>query len=78
MAITATITSKGQITIPARFRNILKSKSVEIESDGEVVILRPVRKVGGSLSEYATEYIPIKKAREKVWEEVAHERNHNS
>jgi bifunctional DNA-binding transcriptional regulator/antitoxin component of YhaV-PrlF toxin-antitoxin module len=78
MAITATITSKGQITIPVRFRDILKSKSVEIESDGEVVILRPVRKVGGALSKYSNEYIPIKKAREKVWEEVVHERNRNS
>ena len=78
MAITATITSKGQITIPARFRNILKTKSVEIESDGQVIILRPVRKVGGALSEYANEYIPIKEAREKVWEEVVHERNRNS
>jgi AbrB family looped-hinge helix DNA binding protein len=78
MAITATITSKGQITIPARFRNILKSKSVEIESDGQVVILRPVRKVGGALSEYANKYIPIKEAREKVWGEVVNERNRNS
>ena len=78
MAITATITSKGQITIPARFRNILKTKSVEIESDGQVIILRPVRKVGGALSEYVNEYIPIKEARKKVWEEVVHERNRNS
>ena len=73
MSYTATITSKGQITIPREIRNILDSKTVEINvADGEVRI-RPVRSVAGALAKYAEgkEAAPFSKVRDQVWEEVA-------
>jgi bifunctional DNA-binding transcriptional regulator/antitoxin component of YhaV-PrlF toxin-antitoxin module len=47
MTYTATITSKGQITIPRVARMALKSTTVEIEVRGEVVILRPQQGLAG-------------------------------
>lgn len=72
MAFAATITSKGQITIPRAARNALNSSTVEIEVQGDLVILRPVKSVAGSLAKYAegVEPLPFHEVREKVWEEV--------
>jgi len=72
MAFAATITSKGQITIPRAAREALKSSTVEVEIRGELVILRPVRSVAGALAGYAEgkEALPLHEVREKVWEEV--------
>ena len=42
MAYSATITSKGQITIPRAARQALNSSTVDIEVQGNLVILRPV------------------------------------
>jgi len=55
MTYTATITSKGQITIPRLARQALNTTTVEIEIKGEEVILRPVLSVAGSLARYTTE-----------------------
>jgi len=72
MAFAATITSKGQITIPRVARKALNSSTVEIEVQGDLVILRPVRSVAGSLAKYAEGVapLPFDEVREKVWEEV--------
>lgn len=72
MSVTATITSKGQLTLPRDVRKALGSSTVEIEVVGEKVVLRPVRSVAGALSKYAGKEAPLKEIREKVWEEVAH------
>ncbi len=73
MSVTATITSKGQLTLPRDVRNALNSTTVEIEVQGETVVLKPVRSVAGALAKYAAgkKSEPISKMREKVWEEVA-------
>lgn len=64
---TATITSKGQITIPKAIRDQLPGRVVEfLLRDGEV-ILRPVESVGGSLSEYAQNYVPLEEVRTAIW-----------
>jgi AbrB family looped-hinge helix DNA binding protein len=73
MTVTATITSKGQLTLPREARRALDSNTVEIEVQDETVILRPVRSVGGALAKYAAgkKPVPIGEMREQVWGEVA-------
>lgn len=73
MSITATITSKGQITVPREIRKILGSTTVEFDViDGEVR-LRPVKSVAGALANYAKgkKSAPLHDIREEVWGEVA-------
>lgn len=70
----STVTSKGQVTLPKPVRDFLRSKTVEFEISGDKVVMRPVRSVGGSLNRYAKEYKPLEEVRNKVWEEVAHEK----
>ena len=74
MSITATITSKGQITISRAARMALKSNTVEVEIQGELVILRPVISVAGALSEYARGGETFSDVRARVWREVADEK----
>ena len=58
------ITKKGQITIPAKIRRKLNASAVEIITEGDRVILRPLRSPGGVLSRYARK----KKTTEEVME----------
>jgi AbrB family looped-hinge helix DNA binding protein len=74
MTYTATITSKGQITIPRLVRQLLNTSTVEIEVKGEEVILRPVQSVAGSLARYAQGGDDFSRIRDKVWQEVADEK----
>ncbi|MBK5275143.1 MAG: AbrB/MazE/SpoVT family DNA-binding domain-containing protein [Desulfuromonadales bacterium] len=74
MAYSATITSKGQITIPRAARNALNSSTVDIEVQGNLVILRPVQSVAGSLAGYGGSTKPFDEIRDKVWQEVADEK----
>lgn len=76
MTFSATITSKGQITIPRAVRAVLNSSTVELEIQGETVVLRPVRSVAGSLAKYAKAGAveSINEIRSKVWQEVADEK----
>jgi AbrB family looped-hinge helix DNA binding protein len=74
MAFLATITSKGQITIPRAARQALNSSTVDIEVQGNLVILRPVQSVAGSLAAYQRGADTIESIRDKVWQEVADEK----
>lgn len=74
MSATATITSKGQVTLPREVRDFLKTRTVEFEVMDDVVVLRPVESVGGSLAQYAKEHHSSRTVREEVWTEVARER----
>jgi AbrB family looped-hinge helix DNA binding protein len=78
MAFSATITSKGQITIPRAARKALNSSTVDIEVQGNLVILRPVQSVGGALAAYARGTESFEEIRTKVWEEVADEKAGNT
>jgi AbrB family looped-hinge helix DNA binding protein len=66
MAMTATITSKGRVTIPKKVREILESDIVEFIISDDTVIIKPVRSVGGALAKYAARYVPLKEVRKKV------------
>lgn len=76
MAFTATITSRGQLTLPRAAREAINSSTVEIDVRGEVVILKAIRSVAGVLSAYADPSKPVSlaKARETAWAEVARAR----
>jgi bifunctional DNA-binding transcriptional regulator/antitoxin component of YhaV-PrlF toxin-antitoxin module len=76
MSFTATITSKGQLTIPREARKVLDSNTVEIDVVGETVVLRPVHSVAGALAKYAgrKKSSSMNEVREKVWREVAGEK----
>ena len=49
----AKITRKGQITIPAKLRKKLGTNVVEVEMEGEKIIIKPIKKLGGVLNKYA-------------------------
>ncbi len=67
MRITATITAKGQVTIPLLVRKQLKGRIIEFILEDDRVEIRPVSSAAGSLSEYASEYVPLAEAREATW-----------
>jgi len=74
MSYSATITSKGQITIPRAARQALNSTTVDVEVQGNLVILRPVHSVAGSLAAYQHGVEDFGEVRSKVWQEVADEK----
>lgn len=83
MIYTATVTSQGQITIPAKFRKILnlnKRGKVFVSLDNERILLEPVSDfmaLGGSLHKYAKKNMPIEKImelEEKAWEDAVVEK----
>lgn len=74
MTVTAKITSKGQLTIPRAARMALKTNTVEVEIQGDTVILRPVKSVAGALAGYAKGVENFADVRAKVWQEVADEK----
>jgi AbrB family looped-hinge helix DNA binding protein len=74
MALTAKITSKGQVTIPKAIRKVLKGDVVEFQVVEDRVILKPVSSVGGALSAYAKAPKSLHEVREEVWEEVVNEK----
>jgi bifunctional DNA-binding transcriptional regulator/antitoxin component of YhaV-PrlF toxin-antitoxin module len=52
MSVAVKITEKGQVTIPREIRNVLKADLISFSVVDGVVILRPLRDVGGSLQAY--------------------------
>ncbi|GER94861.1 AbrB family transcriptional regulator [hot springs metagenome] len=71
------ITSKGQVTIPKKIREKLKTNTVYFEMKNDTVIVKPVRDAAGSLREYAKNVKPdmsIKQMREIAWEEAMREK----
>ena len=68
------ITKKGQVTIPKKIREKLKSDVIEFEVEEGKVVIKPIRSVAGSLQKYGRKEISYREAREKAWDEVIHER----
>jgi len=74
MPTTVKVTAKGQVTIPKKIREFLKSETVEFEVINGDVVVKPVKSIGGFLRQYARKYTPLKEIRAKVWEAVASDR----
>lgn len=78
MSVTATITSRGQLTLPKSIRKLVKCTIVELEPTAAGILIRPVESVAGALSAYARkEPEDMAAVREKVWKEVADEKVRN-
>lgn len=66
----AKITRKGQLTIPAEFRKKLGTDVVEIVMEGDKIIIKPVKKLGGILHRYAIKDKPIEEVIQKEKEVI--------
>ncbi|QQV75423.1 hypothetical protein H6P87_00980 [Rickettsia tillamookensis] len=76
---TLAITSKGQIVLPKKVREILNSNIISIEiDDNNKVILSPVSDVGGRFAKYKknTE-LSFEEVRDKAWKDsvFSHHKN---
>ena len=71
MNAVATVTSRGQVTLPRRVREALDSRIIEFEVRDNLVLVRPVRSVAGGLAAYARKHRPLAEVRAEVWKEVA-------
>ncbi len=75
MSTTAKITQKGQVTIPRKIREKLRSEVIEFDIVNDQIIIRPLASVAGSLSAYGKkESPPFREAREKAWDEMSREK----
>ena len=71
MNAVATVTSRGQVTLPGMVRAALDSRIIEFEVRDNLVLVRPVRSVAGGLAAYARKHHPLAEVRAEVWKEVA-------
>lgn len=69
MRVTATVTSKGQVTLPKAIRDKLGARIIEFVAEGSRIEIRPVPDAAGSLAEFAGSYVPLEEARRAVWGE---------
>jgi bifunctional DNA-binding transcriptional regulator/antitoxin component of YhaV-PrlF toxin-antitoxin module len=67
----ATMTSRGQVTFPRRVREALNSRLIEFDVRDDLVLVRPVRSVAGTLARYVKKPCPLSEVRDKVWKEIA-------
>jgi AbrB family looped-hinge helix DNA binding protein len=74
ITVTATITDRGQVTLPKAIRETLGNiKSVEFEVTDNVITLHAIPDMSGCLAKYAEHPAePLREVRKKVWNEVAH------
>ena len=77
----AKISKKGQVTIPKPIReklNIEKEGGILFLVEGNDIKIKGIpgsqaNLLAGSLKEYAGEYVPLNKIREKIGEKIANE-----
>ena len=74
MEHSAKITRKGQVTIPRKFRESLKTDIVEFLKIKGGIVIKPVENVAGVLFGYAKGQHDLKSIREKVWKQVGDEK----
>lgn len=77
IAAVATVTSRGQVTLPRAVRDALgDSKSIEFSVDGNVITLQAVPDMSGSLANYAKDKseVSLSEIRNQVWTQVAHDK----
>jgi len=67
------IISKGQVTIPKRFRNLLKTNVVRFRLIEGRIVIEPVEDLGGVFRNYAKKKLSYEKERERAWQKVADE-----
>ncbi len=73
MEALAKITSKGQVTIPKKIRDLLGTDVVRFKVVEGKVILEPVRDLGGIFRKYVKKPLSYEQEREIAWQKVADE-----
>jgi len=71
------ITKKGQITIPKNIREKLNANTIYFDVVDDVVTVKAVKDVAGSLNRYAKNVTPgtsMQQIKEKAWEVATHEK----
>jgi bifunctional DNA-binding transcriptional regulator/antitoxin component of YhaV-PrlF toxin-antitoxin module len=68
---TISISSRGQIVLPKKVRDILKSDVISLEiNEHNQVLISPIHNLGGSLSAYQKEtLLPFETIRKQAWED---------
>jgi bifunctional DNA-binding transcriptional regulator/antitoxin component of YhaV-PrlF toxin-antitoxin module len=76
---TLTISPKGQIILPKKIRNILKTNVISLEvNDNNQVLLSPLRDLSGSLSDYNNNTtLSFQEVREQAWKQNVMRHNNN-
>lgn len=76
---TLTISPKGQIILPKKIRNILKTNVISLEvNDNNQVLLSPLRNLSGSLSDYNNNTtLSFQEVREQAWKQNVMRHNNN-
>ena len=67
MRATASITSKGQVTLPKAIRDQLSGRVIEFVAEGGRIEIRSVESVAGSLSDFAKPGATMENARQATW-----------
>ena len=73
MEVLVKITSKGQVTIPKKMRELLGTNVVRFRMVEGKIILEPVRDVGGIFKKYVKKPFSHEEERETAWQKVADE-----
>jgi bifunctional DNA-binding transcriptional regulator/antitoxin component of YhaV-PrlF toxin-antitoxin module len=76
-AATATVTSRGQVTLPRAVREAIgDSKTIEFTVVDNVITLQPIPDMASSLAKYAKGKpdSSLSEIREQVWTKVAHDK----
>lgn len=77
---TITISSKGQIVLPKKIRNILGSNTISLlVNDQNQILLTPLNELGGVFSSYCKDTeLSFDEIREKSWQESIEIKTTNS
>jgi len=67
------ISSKGQVTIPKKFREFLGTNLIRFKVIEGRIVIEPVKDVGGIFKKYVKKSLPFEKERELAWQKVADE-----
>ena len=67
------ISSKGQVTIPKKIREVLGTDLIKFKIVEGKVIIEPVKDVGGIFKKYVKKSLSFEEEREHAWEKVANE-----
>ena len=65
---------KGQIVLPKAIRLALNTNNIVFEIIDDIITIKPVRNVAGSLSHHSKSYTDFSQVREQAWLEAADER----
>jgi len=68
MEVIGKISSKGQVTIPKKIRDLLGTDIIKFKVEDNVIKIEPIEDVAGSLSKYAKKGVSFEQERQISWE----------